>query len=234
MRAAAVLFAGSGVDDPVLNEEMGRHIAGIRANGSAVVHLSPHAGGEPDIGIDNAAGVAGMVAALVGLGHRQIAFLAGPASLYVARERLAGYRRGLASAGIPPDERLVVHTGFDLDGGAAGVDALLATGAPFTAICCANDLLAFGALRRLGELAIDVPTDVSVAGFDDISVAGMTAPRLSTVRLPLREIGRRGFESAVRLLSDEPAPPVVLPTEVVLRESTGAPPSAITALRGTA
>jgi LacI family transcriptional regulator len=223
IRAAAVVFAGSGLDDPALNEEINRHLAAMRADGAAVVHLSPHALGDPEVSVDNAAGIAGMVAALVGLGHRRIAFLAGPKSLFVARERLAGYRRGLADAGIAFEQRLVVRTSFDREGGALGVETLLEGDAPFTAVCCANDLLALGALQRLAELGIDVPRDVSVAGFDDISTAALTAPSLSTVRLPLRELGRRGFEHADRMLAGGRPAHEVLPTEVVLRASTGAP-----------
>ncbi len=223
MRAAAVIFAGSGLDDPNLNAELSRHAAAMRAGGAAIVHLSPHAHGEPEIGVDNAAGIAAMVGALAGLGHRRLAFLAGPASLYVARDRLAGYRRGLAEHGLEEDERLVVEGGFDAEAGAAGVDALLGRRAPFTAIAAANDLLALGALRRLAERGIRVPDDVSVAGFDDIAAAATTAPSLSTVRLPLRELGRRGFEHADRALAGERSAPVILPTEVVLRGSTAAP-----------
>lgn len=225
IRAAAVIFAGSGLDDPELNEEMGKHLAAMRDHGAAVVHLSPHALGEPEVSVDNAAGIAGMVAALVGLGHRRIAFLAGPRSLYVARDRLAGYRDGLAAAGIPFDGGLVVTTRFDREGGVLGVDTLVAGEAPFTAICCANDLLALGALQRLAELGIAVPGEVSVAGFDDIPMAAMTAPSLSTVRLPLRELGRRGFEQVERLLVGDSASHDVLPTELVMRDSTGAPPA---------
>ena len=228
IRAAAVVFAGSGLDDPALTEEMDRHLAAMRADGAAVVHLSPHALGEPDVGVDNAAGIAAMIAALVALGHRRIAFLAGPRSLYVARERLAGYRLGLEAAGIGYDERLVVRTSFDADGGALGVEMLLAVGVPFTAISCANDLLALGALGRLAALGIAVPAAVSVAGFDDIPTAALTAPSLSTVRLPLREMGRRGFEHAEGVLAGGEPTRRVLPTEVVLRDSTGAPAAART------
>jgi LacI family transcriptional regulator len=225
MRAAAVIFAASGLDDPAANEEMARHLRAMQAHGAAVVHLSPPAEGEPEVSVDNAAGIAGMIAAIAGLGHRRIAFLAGPQSLYVARERFRGYRRGLAEAGIAFDGRLVVRTSFDREGGATGVDALLAGDAAFSAICCANDLLALGALGRLAELGIRVPDDVSVAGFDDIPMAGMTAPSLSTVRLPLREMGRRGFEHAHRLLAGETADREVLPTSLVMRGSTAAPPA---------
>ena len=227
MRAAAVVFAGSGLDDPTENAEIERHLAAMQADGAAVVHLSPHALGAPDVGVDNAAGIADMVAALVRLGHRRIGFLAGPRALYVARERLAGYRQGLADAGLAFDERLVVHTAFDRDGGALGVDLLRSGDAPFTAICCANDLLALGALQRLAALGINVPTEMSVAGFDDISTAALTAPSLSTVRLPLREMGRLGFEHADRLLAGDQPDRQRLPTEVVLRDSTAAPARAV-------
>ncbi len=224
IRAAAIIFAGSGIDDPVLNEELPRHVAAMREYGAAVVHLSPHALGTPEIGIDNAGGIASMVAAMIGLGHRRIAFLAGPPLLYVAQERLAGYRRGLAAAGLRFDASLVISTSFDHDGGARAVDQLLAGDAPFTAICCANDLLALGALERLGGLGIKVPQAVSVAGFDDIRTAAITAPSLSSVRLPLREMGRRGFAYAARVLGGDAADPESLPTQVILRDSTSAPP----------
>ena len=224
MRAATLIFAGSGLDDRRLNVEMAKHTAAMRAYGAAVVHLSPHAFGEAEVGVDNAGGIASMVEALVGLGHRRIAFLAGPTSLYVARQRLAGYRRGLETAGIAFDGRLVVSTGFNEEAGATGIDALADDGVSYTAVCAANDLLALGALRRLKERGIDVPGEVSVAGFDDIATAAITAPRLSTVRLPLHEIGRRGFEFAAQVLDGGEPLPSVLPTELVLRESTGPAP----------
>ena len=234
MRAAADIFAGSGMDDPEQNAQLGRHLDEIRANGAAVVHLSPHAFGAPEVGVDNGAGIAAMVGALAGLGHRQIAFLAGPPSLYVARERLAGYRRGLADVGIVAEEDIIRHSTFDRAGGSRGVDELLATGVEFTAICCANDLLALGVLERLAELGIPVSEGMSVAGFDDIAVASMTAPALSTVRLPLRELGRRGFEYAIRQLHGEPVGAELLPTEVVLRDSTGVPGRVLAATKGIA
>ncbi|HEX9044562.1 MAG TPA: LacI family DNA-binding transcriptional regulator [Candidatus Limnocylindrales bacterium] len=225
MRAAAVVFAGSGRDDPELADDVGRHVAGMREVGAAVVHLSPSSDGEPEAGVDNVAGVAAMVGALVELGHRRIALLAGPTGLIVARDRVEGFRRGLAEAGLAVDERLVVHTSFDREGGALGIDLLLATTESFSAICCTNDLLALGALARLAELGIRVPEDVSVAGFDDISVAALTNPPLSTVRVPLRELGRRGFAAVERILGGAAPGHVTLPTEVILRESTGTPRS---------
>jgi LacI family transcriptional regulator len=225
MRASTVIFAGSGLTDPALNAELAMHLNAMRAYGAAVVHCSPHALGDAEIGIDNAAAMEGIVVALANLGHRRIAFLAGPASLYVSHERLEGYRRGLAATGIGSDPRLVVSTGFNQESGALGVDALVAAGAPFTAICAANDLLALGAIQRLAELGLDVPRDVSVTGFDDIPTAAMASPSLSTVQLPLKEIGRRAFAFAERVLAGETPKNDVLPTTLVMRGSTGAPPA---------
>ena len=223
MRASAVIFAGSGIDDPELTEELARHFAGLRENGGAVVHLSPYADGTPEVGVQNEAGAAGMVHALAEMGHRQIAYLAAPRQLFFARQRLAGFRRGMAEAGLAVDERLVVHAGLDAAAGASGVDSLLDSGIPFTALACSTDMVALGAMGRLRELGIDVPGQVSVAGFDDISFAGMTSPALSTVRLPMRELGARGFAHAVGLMTGERLAPEVLPHEIVLRESTASP-----------
>ena len=224
MRAAGVIFAGSGRDDPALNEDLQRHVDGIREGGAAVVHLSPHAAGEPEVRTDNEGGIAALVGALAALGHERIAFLAGPSALFVARDRLAGYRRGLGEAGLAGDERLIVRTSFDREGGALGVDTLLAGQTPFTALVCANDLLALGALGRLAELGIRVPLDVSVAGFDDIGVAALTAPALTTVRIHLRELGRRGFAAVARVLEGVDPGIEDLPIDVVQRASTAPPP----------
>ena len=225
MRAATLIFAGSGLDDPELNDAVRRHTLAMRSYGAAVVHCSPHVLGPPDVGIDNAAAMASMVEHVIGLGHRRIAFLAGPTSLFVARERLAGYRRALADAEIDYDTRLVPSTSFNREGGARAIDELLAGESEFTAICASNDLLALGALERLAQLGIDVPDDVSVAGFDDIPMAAMLAPSLSTVRVPLREVGRRAFEYAERVLAHGRPRRQVLSTEVVMRDSTSAPPA---------
>jgi LacI family transcriptional regulator len=93
----------------------------------------------------------------------------------------------------------------------------------FSAISCANDLLALGALDRLAQLEIAVPADVSVAGFDDVQTAAIVAPSLTTVRLPLHEMGARAFAFAEAVLAGERPQREVLATEVVMRASTAPP-----------
>jgi len=224
MRAAGVIFAASGLDDPESNQEIEKHLAAMRADGAAVVHLSPHALGPADVGVDNEAGMATMVSALVALGHREISFLAGPSTLFVARARLAGYRRGLEQAGIPFDGRLVIHTTFDKEGGALGVDTLLGGSAPFTAIACANDPLAMGALARLAELRIDVPAQVSVAGFDDVAIARFLTPPLTTAHVDAYRLGERAVALLLTALSDPEGAQKheTLPCPLVIRETCGA------------
>jgi LacI family transcriptional regulator, galactose operon repressor len=221
MRAEAIVFAGSGTDDETYTHETRRHANAVEAYGGAVVHLSPHARGKADIGYDNHGPMIELVAALAGLGHRRIAYLAGPANLFVARQRLAGFQDGIAAAGLEHDERLIVEADLTAAAGADGIDRLLARDTGASAVVCVNDLAAFGALRRAAELGLRVPRDISIAGFDDISVAAQMAPSLTTIRVPLHELGARAFERVVKVLAGQRPRRVTLPTEVVLRGSTG-------------
>ena len=171
------------------------------ADGAAVVHLSPHAlrrgrGRRRQRGGDGGDG----------RGARRARASADrvPRRAVDAVRRAGsgwpGYRRGLAEARhrVRRAARRSTRASTARAARSASTRCSAAT-APFTAIACANDLLALGALARLAELGIDVPGQVSVAGFDDIPMAAITAPSLSTVRLPLREMGRRGFADAARL-----------------------------------
>jgi LacI family transcriptional regulator len=164
-----------------------------------------------------------LVGELVRLGHRRIGYLSGQDWLYISGERERGYRRALRAAGLPLDRRLLVDAPLSLACGVDGVDRLLAVEPRVTAIACANDLLAIGALGRLAELGLRVPEDVSVTGFDDIVWAGRTHPPLSTVRLPMRELGAAGFEHARQMLAGGRPRRRVLDHQLVLRGSSGPP-----------
>ena len=227
MRAGVVIFAGSGIRDSELEATVARHLSAMERYGAAVVNLSPSSRGVPFIGFDNVEGMAAAVGELVRMGHRRIGYLSGPSRLYVCVDRERGYRQALAAARIKTDANLVVATSFDGEGGAAGVDELLARAPDVTALACANDLLALGALDRLAELGVSVPGELSVTGFDDIPAAARTSPPLSTIRVPLRSLGAAGFRLALKILDGRRPHRQVMPFEVMWRGSAAAPRAGI-------
>lgn len=123
-------------------------------------------------------------------GHRRIGFITAPLNVGPAQRRLDGFRSAMTAAGYEVDESLVATTAFTQEGGARGLAQLLESGRPPTAVLCANDLIAIGALRLAGERQIPVPDALAVVGYDDIDSASLVTPRLTTVRNPTREIGQ--------------------------------------------
>jgi LacI family transcriptional regulator, galactose operon repressor len=167
--------------------------------------------------VDNDAGGGEVARALLRGGHTRIGALFGPPSTSTGRDRERGFRRALADAGAALPDELVRHGPFAFDYGHRGVAELLA--ASPTAVFCANDVVALGALNAARGLGIAVPDELSIVGFDDISMAGWELIRLTTVRQDLRRMG----EIAVELVLDRIADPdraarrVVLPAELVRR-----------------
>ncbi|HFD16832.1 MAG TPA: LacI family transcriptional regulator [Rhodospirillales bacterium] len=164
---------------------------------------------------------------LLALGHREIAFIAADPRFNFVRERLAGYRRALADAGIPRRRSLVRHDGFGEEAGARAARALMRLCPRPTAILCIEDLTAIGAMRALRELGLRPGREVSVIGYNDIPLARIAEPPLTTIRMPIREAGRRLAAMVLALL--EGAAPADLQEiwepELVPRESDGPPPS---------
>ena len=160
---------------------------------------------------------------LISLGHRRIAFIAGNAEHPDANERLRGYRAGLQAAGIAYDAGLVVPGLFHEESGMLATHRLLDTRQRFTALFAANDQMALGACLALQRRSLRVPQDVSVMGFDDVSMARYSIPPLSTIHHPAYELGQGAAAAMLRLLRGE-KPDFSLPgPRVVARESTGTP-----------
>lgn len=159
---------------------------------------------------------------LVGRGHRRIAFIIGSAAHGPAADRVTGYREALQAAQLAAEAGLVVRTDFTRAGGADGMRRLLDGPAPPDAVLCANDVVAIGALDATAERGLRVPDDVAVMGFDDIGVASLITPALTTVSIRPREQGRAlGRLLLGRLdgtLGTEPQA-VVFEPEVVARQS---------------
>jgi DNA-binding LacI/PurR family transcriptional regulator len=171
---------------------------------------------------DNRGGASRAVGHLAGRGRRRIATIAGPLDMSVGRDRLDGYRDGLAAAGLAEAGELVEAGDFSEESGAAAMERLLALpGRPVDAVFAASDLMAAGALRALRTAGRRVPEDVAVVGFEDSAVARYAQPPLTTVRQPIEDMGRQ----ATRLLLTEAAGGrrrmrLILDVDLVVRAST--------------
>jgi len=160
---------------------------------------------------------------LVRLGHRDMAVLAGPASVTTAADRVVGFRRALMDeAGLPPPR--VVHGVFSIESGHAMTLQVMRGRRP-TALFAANNFIAIGALHALEELGLGVPEDVAIVGFDDLPTAMVTFPFLTVATQPAFEMGRRGVALLIDRIADPRSPwqDVVLPTELLVRRSSGGP-----------
>lgn len=171
--------------------------------------------------VDNAAGARDCVAHLISRGHRRIGILAGALNLETGRERLRGYKEALAEAGIPEDPALIRRSDFRVETGYQEGKALLEQNPRPTAIFGCNCVITLGLLRALGDLNLRCPEDVAVATFDDLPILGSIRPRLTAVAQPSYDIGFQGAELLIRRLTGDPGrQKIVLPTQLIIREST--------------
>lgn len=164
---------------------------------------------------------------LLALGHRRIGFITGRLETDSARTRLAGYKAALNAYHIPIDPTLIGEGDFLEDTGYICGQQLLDLGTPPTAIVASSDTSAFGVIRAITERGLRVPDDISVMGFDDLPEASYMYPPLTTVRQPVREMGRVATRLLVEAIMTPTMTPrqVLLPTELVVRHSTAAPPT---------
>ena len=172
--------------------------------------------------VDNVAAAATAVDYLVTLGHRDIAFIAGPPSSPICVDRELGYQRALQRAGVAVDPALTAVGDFSIEAGERAIELLLSRGQSFSAVFCSNDEMAIGALRALSSHGLRVPEDVSVIGFDDIRFARYTSPALTTIAQPKNALGREATTMLIELLNDPAVPPRkrVLSADLVVRGST--------------
>lgn len=149
--------------------------------------------------LDNEAGGFLATRHLLELGHQRIACVTGPLYKSDARERLAGYRRALDSAGIAFDQQLVVEGDFMEPGGEVAAAELLARQVAFSAVVVGNDLMAIGAVNGFKQRGLRIPADISLVGYDDVLMAGYLEPALTTVRVPVAEFGSEAGRLALKL-----------------------------------
>ena len=220
----AILFAAGDLRDHNHQAKVERQLAQIELAGGVIVRLAPHQGGKPDVGFSNDMGFRLAVDHLVELGHRSIGFLAGPARLTTSSERLSSMRRALKRHGFALSETTIFNSDFSRHGGEEAATKFVEMGCQATAMIGANDQAAIGFVRGLRAQGVAVPEDVSVVGFDDISPCKYIEPPLTTVHVPLYELGTSGLRLALSLLAGhERPPPVSLPLELTIRSSTSQP-----------
>jgi LacI family transcriptional regulator len=220
-RVSGVIFAGGGLDEAHYRRRMGGHARSISHYGGAIVALAPRSERWPAEMPDNRAGARLVTQHLVDLGHVRIAMIGGPATLRTSRERELGYLEVMTGAAAEP---VLVRADFTTAGGAAAMARLLDGGSP-TAVFVASDTMALGALAELRRRGLGVPEDVSVAGFDDIPGLEFMHPRLTTVHVPMAELGAAGVQRLMRYLDGEDRSTTTRlhPVELMVRESTGRP-----------
>ena len=173
--------------------------------------------------VDNKEGAKTAVEHLLRLGHRRIGLVSDPPEISSSGERIAGYRAAHEQAGIPVDERLVVLTGSTQADGYRGAKELLGRAKRPSAIFTANNMMSVGTLLALRDLALQVPRDVAMVGFDDLEWTTLIEPALTVVRQPVHDIGRHaGTRVLARMNGDRSAPRRIrLPTEFIVRGSCG-------------
>lgn len=183
--------------------------------------------GLASLSFDNYGGARAAVEHLIGHGHERIAILTGPPDNMDARQRKAGYRDTLADHDLPVDPSLQIKAGFMREQGYDAVESLLALEPQPTALFASNDSMAIGALRALREAGVRVPTDLAIVGFDDIPTAHYLTPPLTTVRVPMQELGGRAMDILLHVLQtgDEVSAQEPLPMELIVRRSCGCSPS---------
>lgn len=172
------------------------------------------------------AGMRALVAHLTELGHRQISFLYGVKDEAQGLDRLRAFEQALEEAGLPAHDHAVVRCGDGLEDGYRAARALLERADRSTALIVINDLLAMAAIRAAADLGLGVPADLSVASFDDIPFASVFVPRLTTVAGSADQNGRDAVRLLLQRMEDpqRPRATVKVACELVVRESTGAPP----------
>jgi LacI family transcriptional regulator len=224
----AVFLIGGIADTPEYRDRI-KHLAlALDASGSRLVLCGRPSPGDglpvTVVEFDDEGGAFAAAGHLLSMGHREILFLGGVADSSATVARLAGTRRALAAHGLTLPADRVVHGAATRQFGRAEMDRLLSRGIGFTAVFAFDDLVAAGAVAALREHGVRVPQDVSVIGYDDISPAEDVHPALTSVHVPLDEIGRTAVRLALyRDSVDPPAQHALLGTHVVVRQSVAPP-----------
>jgi len=184
----------------------------------------PEGSGIPVLRADLEAGERAAVEHLLSLGHHQIAFVGGLERYLHKDRRLGAYQAALEAAGLPFDPELVQAGDYKIEGGRLALRRLLELPDPPTAVVTVSDATAIGVLHAARSAGLRVPDDLSVVGFDDVLLASVVDPPVTTVAIPRQLAGAAAVDLVARLIHGQPCPAcTVLPTQLIVRASTGPP-----------
>ena len=174
------------------------------------------------VDVDNRMSSRDAVLHLLRLGYKRVATIAGPLNMIGGMDRIAGYKEALKGRGLASDPKLIAEGDFTEESGYVAMQQLLPQSPD--AVFVASDTMALGALRALREAGKRVPEDIAMVGYDDMPFAARTDPPLTTVRQPIHRAGFVAAETLMDLINEPDSAPrrVILPTELVIRESCGA------------
>jgi LacI family transcriptional regulator len=172
---------------------------------------------------DNVSGAEMAVTHLHSLGHRRIAHIAGFLHTSPGMGRLEGYRGAIERLGLPYRDEYIAEADYKFAGGCKAMRQLLALPEPPDAVFAASDMSAFGAIRAIRDLGLDVPKDVAIVGYDDILFASLSTPTLTTIRQDMGQLGESACSALIELVEGRARelPTLVLPVELIVRESCG-------------
>jgi LacI family transcriptional regulator len=217
-RARAIILAGSRFTDSPAQRWLIEEVAAIQASGGRVVTIGQDQLATDAVVIENASGAAALAHSLWDLGYRRYALLTGPEYLVTSEHRVAGFREALSQHGYQIPEENVLASQLSRDGGYTAMRELLEEQLVVDCVFAVDDTMAMGAVAAARDSGHRVPGDIAVAGFGDIAALRDVVPGLTTVRLPLAEMGRAAFEVAFAV---RPGPQVRrVAGTVVLRAST--------------
>jgi DNA-binding LacI/PurR family transcriptional regulator len=195
----------------------------VRELGRHVVLVEASARGAGSVQLDIAGGIRQAIAHLIDLGHRRIAHLAADIDQETFRLRESTYRASLDAAGLADRPAYGVRARFQIEASTAAARHLLALDPPPTAILCDDDLQAAGVYKAATALGLRIPADLSVVGFDDIELARMLEPELTTIAIPAEEVGARAVEIVLGLIDGGLAQSVTISLALRVRGSSGPP-----------
>lgn len=224
-RKAVELFKSKQVDGLIVSLSLGNEkiLKNLKASNYPVVQIDRSVLDHiyPLVSIDNKKSAYQMVEYLIKKGHKKIAHISGDLNTTTARERLSGYKKVLKDYEIEINEDYIIEGDYTQDSAYKDMQHLLELESPPTAVFAANDLSAAGVYKALFDAGLKIPEDIAVAGHDDINLASLLKPELTTMRQPKYKLGERAVEVLLKMIDDEEAEieDQKLNTDLIIRES---------------